>query len=417
MRKYVSIFLAVILGLFFLQCSRTTEPENSEPEPQRNPAQLTVEEQSLLNASNRFGLKLFREINAYEPEDKNLFVSPLSVSYALGMTLNGAGGDCFDSMAAVLEHQGLSLAEINESYKSLTEILESADPTVVFNIANSIWSRPGKEIQKDFITACLNYFDAPVRVMDFPDPADSINHWVDVNTNGKITEIIKPPISGDIAMLLLNAIYFKGDWHIPFDTEKTVDDKFYLSGGGEIDCKLMFKDSDEDTTLSYFENDLFQAVTVPYGDEGFCMSLFLPKEPHGVDDIVVQMTEANWNNWLKGFVFASFKMYLPKFKMEYEIDLSKILKVLGMGIAFDPGRADFSNLFVDGVGWIDQVKHKTFVQVDEKGTEAAAVTSVSLIDSVVQILSFNRPFLFVIHEQTSGAILFMGKMAEPEWED
>jgi len=417
MRKYVSIFLALILGLFFLQCSSSTEPENASPEPSRTPAQLTADEQSLLNSSNQFGLKLFREINAYEPDDKNLFVSPLSVSYALGMTLNGAKGACYDSMAAALEHRGLSLTQINENYKSLTAILENADPTVVFNIGNSIWSRAGKEIQPPFVTACRDYFDASVRVMDFPSPADTINHWVDVNTNGKITEIIKSPIHPDIAMLLINAIYFKGDWRIPFDTVDTRERKFYPASGGEIDCAFMLKDSEEDTTLRYFENDLFQAATIPYGDEGFCMSLFLPRETHTVDDIVAQMTETNWNSWLGGFVKASFKMHLPKFKMEYEIDLSDILKALGMEIAFDPGRADFSNLFVDGVGWIDQVKHKTFIRVDEKGTEAAAVTVVIFSDSLFPMLFFNRPFLFVIHEQASGAILFMGKMAEPEWED
>jgi serine protease inhibitor len=417
MRKYVSIFLALIFGLFFLQCSQSTEPDESLTEPLRTPEQLTASEQSLLGSSNRFGLKLFREINSHEPEGKNLFVSPLSVSIALTMALNGAAGDCYDSMAAVLEQHDLTLTEINESCRNLSAILENADPTVAFNIANSLWSRPGKVIQPAFLTACRDFFDAEVRVMDFPDPADSINHWVDVNTNGKITEIIQPPIPDDIALLLLNAIYFKGDWRIPFDTAKTFEDKFYPSGGGEINCRFMFKDSEEDTTLRYYANDLFQAVSIPYGDQGFCMSAFLPKEGHTVDDIIDQLTEQNWNTWMAGFHQERFKVYFPKFKLEYEIDLSDILKALGMGNAFNPGQADFSNMFVDGVGWIDQVKHKTFVQVDEKGTEAAAVTVVVFIDSIPPMPIFNRPFLFVIHEKASGAILFTGKIAEPEWED
>ena len=147
------------------------------------------------------------------------------------------------------------------------------------------------------------------------------------------------------------------------------------------------------------------------------MSLFLPKGSNTVDDITAQMNEQNWNTWMGNFHCERFHLFVPKFKLEYEIDLSGILQAMGMANAFNPRLADFSNMFIDGVGWIDQVKHKTFIQVDEKGTEAAAVTVVVMVVSMPPSVFLNRPFLFVIHEQESGTILFMGKIAEPEWED
>ena len=417
MRKFVGLFLIVLLSFVLLQCSQTTEPENTVDEPVRTPAQLTSTEQTLLGSTNRFGFKLFQAVNEITPDNENVFISPLSVSYALGMTLNGAEGPTFDSMAAVLEHNGLTLQEINDAYHNLTAILTAADPAVVFTIANSIWSRAGKEIQPDFVANCQDYFDALVRVMDFPNPADTINQWVADNTNDKIKEVIKPPIPGDIAMLLINAIYFKGDWRIPFDTTETVPGKFYPAGGGDIDCDYMLKASEEDTTLRYYENDLFQAVTIPYGDRGFAMTFFLPKGVNTVDDIAGQMNETNWNTWMGSFNESIFELAVPKFKLSFKVDLKTILSAMGMANAFAPALADFSNMFVDGVGWIDQVKHQTFIQVDEKGTEAAAVTVVVMIDSLPQTITFNRPFLFVIHEQVSGTVLFMGKIAEPQWED
>ncbi|MDD3731045.1 MAG: serpin family protein [candidate division Zixibacteria bacterium] len=417
MHKHVCIFLVVMLGLLLFQCSNSTAPVNNNQPPDRTPAQLTANEKTLLESSNRFGLKLFQRVNAEEPSDKNLFLSPLSVSYALGMTLNGAAGATFDSMAATLEQAGLSLTEINEAYNSLEKILENADPSVVFNIANSIWSREDKEIKPLFIRRCGDYFDAVVRVMDFPEPADTINQWVDVNTNGKIKDIVSSPLSPDIALLILNAIYFKGDWCIPFDTSKSINGKFHTAAGTTVDCRFMVKASDEDTTLRYYKNELFRAVTIPYGNKGFCMSLFLPEGSFTVDDIIGQMTASNWTAWLEGFCDDYILVIMPRFKFEYEIVLNRILQALGMEIAFNSSLADFTNMFVDGIGWIDQVKHKTFVQVDEKGTEAAAVTSVSLIDVSFMPLAFDRPFLFVIHEQTSHTILFIGKITEPKWQD
>ncbi len=424
MRKFIGLFLIVAVGLLFLQCSSSTEPDSTGPDDRsshRTPAELTAAEKTLAGASNQFSFKLFRDVVADEPADKNVFVSPLSVSFALGMTQNGAKGDTRDSMRAVLELAGLTDQEINEAYQGLTDVMVHLDPNVVFSIANSIWYREDKPVLAAFLEQCRTYFDAEVRKMDFREPgaADTINHWVDVNTNGKITEIIKPPISPDVAMLLINAIYFKGNWTVPFDPEETVPGQFKLPDGSTSDCELMVKNSFKDTTFefSYFENDLFQAVDLAYGEKAFSMTVLLPKLPADVDDIMSELTPENWVTWMGSFSEAEILLELPKFKFEYEKQLRQILEAMGMSIAFDPSRADFSNMFGGGVGWIDKVKHKTFVQVDEKGTEAAAVTVVVMIDSAPQPMVVDRPFVFVIHEHESGTIIFMGKVADPEWQD
>jgi serpin B len=213
-------------------------------------------------------------------------------------------------------------------------------------------------------------------------------------------------------MILMNAIYFKGTWTHLFDTADTRDDVFHLPDGSTTPCRMMTLED----TLRYFQTDLFQAVELPYGDESFSMTILLPKYSHTVDDIIGQLTADNWAVWMSSFSEIEMPIHLPKFKFEYEKSLKDILITMGMGLAFTPA-ADFSNMFTDGIGWIDKVKHKTFVQVDEEGTEAAAVTIVIMIDSAVPGMYINRPFLFVIHERDTGAILFMGKVADPVWED
>jgi len=241
---------------------------------------------------------------------------------------------------------------------------------------------------------------------------NAINQWCSDNTNGRIDEIIKYPVPGDVAMMLLNAVYFKGAWTHLFDLTDTYDGKFILEDGSKVDCRMMNRED----TLDYFSNETFQAVDLPYGNGSYSMTILLPNYGKTVDDILMMMNKDNWDQWMGLFQPTEMPIYMPKFKFEYEISLKDILIAMGMEIAFTPA-ADFSGMFVDGVGWIDKVKQKTFVQVDEQGTEAAAVTIVVMIDSVPPGFYANHPFLFVIHEHQTGAILFMGKVANPVWED
>ena len=438
----LSLFLAALL---VLQCSeRPSEPNPPDPEPNppvvRTPADLTEQETSLLNSANKFGLNLFREIADRTPATENIFVSPLSVSYALGLCYNGAEGDTREAIASTLQMAGLSLEEMNQAYHDLTQILIQADPLVDFRVANSFWSRQGKAIQPGFIDLAQTYFDARVEEIDFQAPwaADTINAWVDRATNGKISDMVKPPISPDVAAMLFNAIYFKGDWMFPFDTADTRADTFFLADGSETQCRMMHLSEldclmqrpdqrypQTDTNITFYEDPEVYVLGMPYGKGDFRMSIVIPNRwfgyPHNdttrtIDDAIQGLTPEKWALWISGNTPDKFDLGLPRFKFEYEVRLDAMLKTLGMEIAFVPTLADFSNLFVDGVGWIDEVKQKTFIQVDEKGTEAAAVTQVVFADSAGPPFICNKPFLIVIHEDLSGAILFIGRIADPVWE-
>ncbi len=373
---------------------------------------LTVAEKQLVESDNKFGFTLFNEI-IKEEKDKNVFISPLSVSMALGMTLNGADGDTKAAMEQTLELAGLTTEEINQSYKSLIELLTQLDPKVIFQIANSIWYRQGYTFEDEFINRNKTYFNALVQDLDFNDPnsVDIINGWVNDNTNGKIEKIINNIDPANV-MFLINAIYFKGAWTYEFDKELTQDDWFTLQDGSRKSCKMMMQTSEFD----YLENDDFQAIELPYGDGQFRMMVFLPKPAKNIDSLIADLSDQNWNSWLNSFSKDSVILQLPKFKLEYDITLNDILSALGMGVAFS-GQADFTRMFKSGGLFISYVKHKTFVEVNEEGTEAAAITVVAMNDSAggpeIKFIRVDRPFVFVIRENHSQTILFMGKIVEP----
>ncbi len=409
MQKLFNFIIVTTICIISINCSDSSTNPNANIV--RN---LTTAEIKLTESDNKFGLKLFRKIVETE-QDKNIFISPLSVSMALGMTYNGADSTTLEAMHETLEYGDLTIQEINESYQSLIELLTELDPKVIFDIANSIWYREGFPVENDFLTTNQTYFDAIVEALDFnrSDAADIINAWVNENTNGKIKEIVNDPINPLTVMFLINAIYFKGTWTYEFDEENTSDDIFYLPDGSEKECKMMSHQCDH----NYFENEQFQAIDLPYGDAGFSMTILLPKPEVNIDSLIAQMNNETWNSWLGSFSEQEVNFYLPKFKLEYEISLNGILSALGMSIAFDPNRADFTKINSDGSLYISEVKHKTFVKVNEEGTEAAAVTSVEIrLTSVGITMYINRPFVFAIRENHSGTILFIGKITQPDYE-
>ena len=390
----------------------------SEPAEVTLGLDLTATEAHLAASADRFGLKLFREIVRQEP-DQNIFISPLSVSMALGMTANGAAGATLDSMRATLELTGLSEEESNAAYQSLMALLTQADPQVQFDVANSIWYRQGLTVIEDFLQRCRTIFEAQVEEQDFsaPDAADIINGWVSDNTQNKIKEIVEKPIDPAIVMFLINAIYFKGTWTYEFDSTRTQDDWFNRPDGSAVVCRMMGQRAE----FRYLATEQFQMVDLPYGGDLFVMSVLLPRPAVAVDDLVAQMTAENWQEWVAGMTPDSGDIHLPKFKLEYELTMNTVLQALGMSTAFFPA-ADFSRMVPRGGIWIDEVKHKTFVQVDEAGTEAAAVTVVTMTSSAGPVatgfyMRVDRPFIFVIRERTSGTLLFMGKIVEPLWEE
>jgi serine protease inhibitor len=409
MSKRLTLVLLVCMCIGLMQCST-----RSVPTEHQTSRELTVSERHLVESDNEFGLKLFREI-IKEEKDSNVFISPLSVSMALGMTYNGANGETQKAMADALGLSGLTLQEVNQSYQHLIELLRGLDPKVEFQIANSIWFRQDREPEKEFVDLCKEYFDALVRAMNFADPnaAKIINAWVYDNTNGKIERIVDDPINPLIVMFLINAIYFKGTWTYQFDEESTKDALFTLPDGTQKPCKMMGQGG----FYKHFANDDFQAVDLPFGDGDFSMTIFLPNPNADIDSLIAEFTPENLSYWRGYFSSDSGNIFIPKFKLEYELGLNQVLKMLGMEIAFDRDRADFSKMYKDHRVWIDAVKHKTYVEVNEEGTEAAAATVVVMIESSPNPSGFymrvDRPFIFLIRENESQTILFIGKIVEP----
>ncbi len=405
-----SIFLLIPFLLF------TTCQKNPGQLPGPKPINLDQKSLSLLEADNIFAFEIFKEILQSEEDEKNIMISPLSIAIALAMTYNGADGETKEAMENTLHLQGLSTGDINKSYQSLLDALLSVDPKVIMEIANSIWYRDDFYVEEDFLNINKTYYDAEVAKLNFSDPAsvDIINRWVSDKTHDKIDKIIEQIDPLDV-MFLINAMYFKGTWKYEFDENDTHEAPFYNEHGNFLgDVEMMMIEGD----FNYYSNDLFHAVELPYGQGNYSMIVMLPQSGVSIDSLVSNMNNDKWKTWMEGFYERpDFDVYLPKFKFEFEKELKEILSQLGMEIAFDPnGSADFSKINPDVYLYISSVKHKTFIEVNEEGTEAAAVTSVSVTTSIGPSNEFkaDHPFVFVIKEKFTRAIMFMGKVAEPE---
>jgi serine protease inhibitor len=405
MKKITCYLLIIITAIVFFHC----EDQFVLPEENNEQAQ-TIAEQKIASSSEIFGFKLFKKINNLQ-KDSNIFISPLSISMALGMTLNGANGATYDSIKTLLELNGLTDVDINQSYQSLINRLVNLDPEVTFNIVNSIWYLNSIAFEQEFINTNKTYFNAEVTGLDFSNPSsvDIINNWVNQNTNGKINEILER-IPRDAVMYLINAIYFKANWKYRFDQSLSNDGVFITADGSGLPCKMMVQANN----FNYLLNDLFQAVDLPYGDSLFSMTILLPNSDKNIDELINQLTQKNWNLWLDSFNVKEGKIWLPKFEITYEDSLNKTLISLGMGNAFSPD-ANFTRLYSPGGIFISAVKHKTYIQVDEAGTEAAAVTSVEFVKGINSSfqLKFDRPFIYIIRERNSNTVLFIGKMVNP----
>jgi serine protease inhibitor len=416
MRRVVRLIPVLIVCIGLVHCGTH---ECLCPTDER-PRELTQAELDLVGAYNEFGFSLFRKLVEQATPDSNVIMSPASVSMALGMTLNGAAGTTEEAMKATLEFDGMSMLDINQSYRDLIDLLTGLDESVQFEIANSIWYRLDKTFEQDFFDACSTYFDAQVAEIDFssPNAADIINAWVSDKTHGRIDEIIDGPISGAAVMFLINAIYFLGTWTYQFDPALTKDDVFGVPGGTQVACRMMERpDEEEVCTLTCYEDDEVQIVDLPYGDGWYSMTIVLPQPGVGIDALIETLDPDTWETWIAGLTEQDARLRMPKFELEWDKELNDALIALGMGIAFDQNNADFTRMRACGGLWINRVGHKTFIKVDEAGTEAAAVTVVEMWETTVPEyfdMYINRPFIAAIREHHSGTLLFMVKIVNPE---
>ncbi len=399
-----SFYLLCIMVLFSsLSCEYVEDIEKQE-------LQIETVDPNVVEANTDFGFNLFHEIRKSE-QDENIFISPFSVSVALAMTLNGAAGETETAMVDTLQLQDIETEAINPNFALLQQTLEMADPKVTLTIANSLWSEQSFSFNPEFLNRNSQFFDAEISSLDFADPnsVNTINQWVNNRTIGKITEILNE-ISSDEVLFLINAIYFKGSWQTEFDPAKTRDGDFHLSDSTTKQVSMMVREGN----YPFYYGEDFQAISLPYGDGKIGMYIFLPSRDSNLNTFLDSLSTQSWENWISQFHEQKIWVQVPKFKLEYRADLSDMLKALGMGVAFDKNRSDFSRMSSDGDLYISRVDHKAVVEVNEEGTEAAAVTNVGIaVTSLPPQFIADRPFFFAIRDNETKTVLFMGTVVDP----
>ena len=378
--------------------------------------ELTLKQKEVVASANRFAFDLFKPVIAGETEGTNVMISPFSITSALSMTLNGAAGGTFDAVRSALRYDGMSLEEINDTYRRLVTEMIPVDERVVMEIANSVWAENKFPVKKEFITALKDWYMAEARNFDVTDPrsVDMINGWIEEKTHDRIQKMISQ-LDRDLAMLLINAVYFNGKWKHQFDSRLTADRPFYITPGNPVEVPMMYQKQ----KFAVAAADRAKLVELPYGQGNYSMVVALPDEGVSAVEIAAGLDYQKWEEWMASLSYGitEVELYMPKFKYDYKRKLNDDLISLGMGPAFDPGMADFSRIS-DVEVFISFVLHQTFIENKEEGTEAAAATVVGFTRTSLppepEKININRPFLYFIRETTTGTIVFMGLVANPE---
>lgn len=406
------IFSLSILAAVLTGCSDDNDPSGKDTP--RHDIVLSTKSEEINAQTTRFSFDFYREIAKAEP-GKNFCISPLSASLCLGMILNGAGGNTHTEMQQVLGYQDFTNQQINEYVKTMQTELPKMDGRTLFTNANSLWVKDGYTLLPDFIKTNRTYYDAEVRNEPFDAATlEAINNWCNSKTNGRIPEILDE-IDGQAISYLINALYFKGQWSKEFKESDTRNESFYRADGSTGSVRMM----KQSNMLGYYSDKEVTVVSLPYGNEAFSMVVFMPTdtENNAIGNILSQLDGYKWESWINGMQATQCDLYLPRFKMETEKDLIETMNVLGIKEAFLENIADFS-LMSNTPLFIGLLKQKTFIEVNEEGTEAAAVTIGGMVNSAAPgptpvIVRFDHPFGFIIREKSTGAILFAGKVEKP----
>ncbi len=411
------IFVLTVATLLAVSCgSHRKINKSGAPEPAAGAH--AGEPAALASSNNRFALELFREV---QKDGENLFFSPYSISSALAMTYAGADGTTEKEMQELL-HFPPNTESFHEHYKAFMDSLPARDGKegIRLNIANALWAQDDYEFRKEFLETVRKYHQAPVKQKNFKDPAarerarQDINRWVEDKTDEKIRNLIGQGVLTELTRLVLtNAIYFNGNWKESFSEKTTREAPFKLPGNREVMADFMHKSMH----LPYMENQELQMIGLPYKGGGASMYILLPGQVNGLPDLTGDIDHEKLDRWIDSMQTEYVRVFLPKFSNTSSFSLKKVLKDMGMKTAFETD-ADFSLMTGENDLLIDEVLHKAYVDVNEKGTEAAAATAVvmalkSALPGEPVEFRADHPFVYLIRENHTGAILFAGQLADP----
>lgn len=412
-QTYFPMKKLIFFGILLLSISCSHHDAAPDNKPNLQP--LTATERVVASANNDFAFTLFRQVQN-GANNTNIFISPLSVTMALAMTMNGASESTRESILQVLDFGNASPEDVDEACKDLTATLTSMDRTVQLGLANSVWYNQRFAVRDSFATIIKNYFDGTTQGLNFSDPnsVKTINNWVASKTNNLIKNLIDR-LTEDEVMLLINTIYFKGDWTYQFDASQTKNLPFYLEDGSSQNVSTMFS---KGTKISLYQNQNLSLIDIPYGNQQFSMTVLMPTSNYSINQLVQTLNVDSLNSWLNKSDTLKPQLELPKFKMNWGNDLLNDLTNMGMLTT------DFPYLFKDIPAddlAISKVIHQSYIDVNEKGTEAAAATAVGIEltsagPSKPITIQINRSFIYLIREKHTNTILFIGQMFLPSYQ-
>lgn len=421
MKRYM--FITVPLLAVLLSAAGCRQENTGQRGEEPTPAVLvpvTAETVSAITtANNDFGFRLFNTLAGEKAmAGKNVIISPVSITQALSMTYNGSAGNTKTGMEKALGFTGLSMEEVNAGQTALLTGIASADPKVTINIANALWVKNGYPLNEGFVKRNRTAYQAEVSNIDVTSPAGvaQINEWVSRKTEKMIPKLLaENDVNADTRLILTNAVYFHGMWTMEFDSKATSDNPFKLEDGTTLTIPMMHLKKE----FRYSKTDNFQAVRLPYGEGRMSMYLFLPAKGKTVNDLLPQLTDAKWREWLNNFHETEVNVALPRFKAGYKSSLNDQLAAMGMEDAFSDTKADFSGIPKDGTKGlsISKVMHEALLEVEEKGTRATPATGVIVGTTSVReeiYINFDRPFLLAIYDDKNDLLLFLGKIARPQ---
>lgn len=372
----------------------------------------------LPSANNHFAINFYSQVSKNTSE--NIFFSPASIFTAFAITYEGAKGETADEMLQFFEfppdqqERKLKFQSMLNGFKN-SGIFGTDNSPYILQMANALWIADHFEPRAEFIDTAKTYYDSKVDKVDFVSNAgvNTINEWVKSQTQNKIEKLFEENSTDDLtALIITNAIYFKGEWVHQFKPEYTQQADFHLNDHEKVKVQMMDLDKPR---LYYAENDLLQIIHLPYKGDKISMLVLLPKKVDGLQSLEDNLTLENLSQWNRSLEENMVGVYLPKFTSNTEYDLKEILQQMGMQIPFDSNKADFSGIVKDQL-YIDSAIHKAFVSVDEAGTEAAAATGINarLQSGPPNTFRADHPFIFIIQDDSTGNILFIGRVANPQ---